>query len=423
MDDREIELIDYIRVFWRQKWIILATLVVAMGSAWLLSEVPESTYRASASLLLMPPLATEIDADNLSSSLPATVYKELATSTTVLKRILEGADLTSPLTLEQLRSSLSISVESFKAESEGLQPEPLLLHFSVKGSYPEELLAIGSAWIHSFSELYGSVFQDRTSRSHAYISENYQQVEGELALVSEERIRFLADHPVEVLTVERSSLRNRLLSAHTALDEAESELATAIAYFEAGGTMPVSRGSDYMLSESIDPYTLRGALLAGLSVEQFEDLLSARIQTLQAETDVLSDKLLNKQHVLDEAISGLNELDVRINILGESAAFLSSRLQAAKLALAETPDPIHIINEPLVSQPAISPRKLTNIAVAGFLSLMIGTLLAFFVDYLQRVREREQASQVEIPDSSDVAKNTLDARARRDNRQDRSKSD
>jgi len=58
----------------------------------------------------------------------------------------------------------------------------------------------------------------------------------------------------------------------------------------------------------------------------------------------------------------------------------------------QTPEPIRVIDEPLVPRSPIAPKKTTNIAVAGFLGLMVGTLLAFFVDYLARVWKQESDS-------------------------------
>ena len=58
----------------------------------------------------------------------------------------------------------------------------------------------------------------------------------------------------------------------------------------------------------------------------------------------------------------------------------------------QTPEPIRVIGEPLLPRSPIAPKKTTNIAIAGFLGLMMGTLLAFFVDYLARVRKQESDS-------------------------------
>jgi len=59
----------------------------------------------------------------------------------------------------------------------------------------------------------------------------------------------------------------------------------------------------------------------------------------------------------------------------------------------------------MVSEQPISPRLTTNMAIAGFLGLMMGTLLAFFVDYLQRVRESEELEKRETPEALEEPSN------------------
>jgi len=90
MDDYEVELIDYLRVLWRRKWIILVTFVTAVLAAYFASAMLPSTYQVRTSLLLLPPLASELDAAAIGSTLAADVYQELAVSTTVLQSVLDA---------------------------------------------------------------------------------------------------------------------------------------------------------------------------------------------------------------------------------------------------------------------------------------------------------------------------------------------
>ena len=52
MGDREIELIDYIRVLWRQKWIVLGCMVVAIVLSVLFVGLQPTAYSGSTEILL-----------------------------------------------------------------------------------------------------------------------------------------------------------------------------------------------------------------------------------------------------------------------------------------------------------------------------------------------------------------------------------
>lgn len=393
MPEREVEFIDIIRVLWRQKWVILATFVVAVGTAWVLSGIPDPIYQASTSLLLLPPLSSDLSAST-DSSIPSAIYEELAVSTSVLQSILDSLDLElgSKHTLEQLSKEVTVNAMSYSTSAGGSPREQVRLRMSIKGSNPDELTAIAQAWIDAFTTIFGAISQDRTARSYNYILQNYEQTEMELANAVNERIVLLAEHALESMRVEKNIVQNRLTTVREELYAAQSEWETTQAYLASRSEASFRSPSQIILSDTIDPNTLSGALLFGLTAQQFQTLILARIETLQDETDQLRAELDTTQHTIDSTEASLNELDRQIVLLSESSVFLSSRLQSARLALVETPALIQVIDEPMASSNPISDRKIANVVIAGFLGLMLGALFAFMVDYLLRVREREEAA-------------------------------
>ncbi|MFC2078663.1 GNVR domain-containing protein [Candidatus Bipolaricaulota bacterium] len=390
MEERQIELIDFIRVCWRQKWIIIVTIVVAVVTAWLLSEVPVSTYRSTSSVLLMPSLASELDAVPTSNSLSPQGYEKLAISTSVLFRVLETADVPDQLSLKELLANLSVSGAQLGISTSESTPKPVLLRMALRGYDVEDLASITQAWIDAFTAEYEAMFEDSAARSHSYILENYHQTEADLRRAAQERVLFLSEHPVAIFKAELATLALQMNSLQLEIQAAELELNTLDAHPDLSGLQSQVNPSAFTPSDTISPYTLSGALLLGIPIEQLRTLLSARIGTLSTEVGALRADLLTKQATLDSAEAEVVELDRRLALLTETAAFLSSRLQAATLALAETPDPIRVIDEPVVVEHPVSTRKTTDMLVAGVIGLLLGTMLAFFADYLQRVREREQ---------------------------------
>ena len=60
MEEYEVDLRDYFHVLWKQKWIVIATFVVAVVTALGISYSLPEVYETRTSLLIQPPLAKEV---------------------------------------------------------------------------------------------------------------------------------------------------------------------------------------------------------------------------------------------------------------------------------------------------------------------------------------------------------------------------
>jgi succinoglycan biosynthesis transport protein ExoP len=393
MEENQVELIDYLRILWRQKWVIAATFVAAVAVAWVTSRAVNPTYQTETSLLLLPPLSTQLGAEAVGSRLAPEAYEELAVSTSLLQSVVEKLELPESESIDALKKRFSVSVKRLSSQGE------LLLRTTVTGTDPDRLPDIAGAWTAAFADTYGELFQDRIARSYTYVSENYVETGAELAALIEERTFFLADHPLVVLSAEVEALGATLTSNSVKILQARQELGTAEAYLAARERSRVSQLPTLVLTSDVDPHTLAGALAFGLSADEYGGLVEARIEDLERDTRTISEQLAAKQQTLDAAEATLSELNRNIGLLEEAHGRLALKLQDAKIALAETPEPIRVIDEPLTPRTSIAPKKTTNIAVAGFLGLMLGTLLAFFVDYLARVHKEERTPAEDERDS------------------------
>ena len=386
MKDHEVEFIDYLRILWRQKWVIAVTFVAAVIAALGASMAMEPTYEIETSLLLLPPLSSELGAEPVGSRLAPEAYEELSVSTTLLAAVRQDVGLSEDVSIATLKRHFSVTVKRLSSGGE------FLLTASIRNSDPGRLFEIAAAWTRSFTNVYGELFQDRTMRSFSYISENYASTDEELGTLIDERTAFLSENPIEVLRAEIEALRATLTGQSLTLLSRQQELEMVVAYLSARGRGRDDSLSTYVITSDIDPNTLAGALAFGLSAEEYREIVDAQIQALERSTLTIGEELAEKQQRIDVAEATLAELDRKIALLESAHANLSQKLQEAKIALAEIPDPIRVIDEPLAPTSPIAPSKKSNIAVAGFLGLLVGTLLAFFVDYLTRVREQETAT-------------------------------
>jgi len=384
MEEREVQLIDYLRVVWRQKWVILVTFLAAIVAAWGGSQVVVPVYKTETSLLLLPPLSSELGAEPAGSRLAPEAYAELAVSTSLLQMMIERLDLPASVTIKDLKDRFSVSVKRLSSGSE------LLLTASIRGSDPAQLPDMANTWTELFTETYGELFQDRVARSYTYVNDNYEETEAELEALIEQRTAFLDNHPLVVQRAEATALQAMLESNLHRLLNTQQEWKTAEAYLSAQQDDRDTDSPSFTVMSDLDPYTLLGALAFGIPAEEYARIAAIRMEDLEQNTAKISVDLAALQQEIDVAAATLSELDHKINLLRQARGVLSTRLQEAKLALAETPEPIRVIDEPLAPRSQITPKNTTNIAVAGFLGLMVGMLLAFFLDYLERVREQER---------------------------------
>jgi len=384
VEDPEVELIDYLRVLWRQKWIILVTFVAAVLAAYFASTMSPSTYQVRTSLLLLPPLASELNAAATGSTLAPEAYRELAVSTSILQSVLNSTDMSSGMDVWDLRKHLSVSVTQLSAS--GTTGSQIILKAALAGSDPELLVRLAQAWTAAFSTKFGDLFQDQTTRSYDYIRENHAETEAELEALIAQRIAFLGEHPIDTWKAERDALRSQYSASKIAVLRAGQELENAQAFLGARENGTLRGLPTYVLTSDVSLETLTGALALGLSAGEFAEMTEARLASLEQSTTALAAELSSKEQEITSAEAALSELDRRISLLESSLGELSGKLLNARIAKAETPDPIRVIDEPLAPKAAIARNKKMNIAVAGILGLMVGVLLAFFYDYIARMQ-------------------------------------
>ncbi|MFC2105556.1 GumC family protein [Candidatus Bipolaricaulota bacterium] len=451
MEERDagdtVELIDYLRVLWRQKWIIALTVLTAVVTVWFLSDIPEPKYRISASLLLLPPLASELNVDTSSAVWAPEAYKQLALSTKVLQSVIDQLSLSpdeSVPTVTGLRGIMSVDVSAVGSLYDS-RARQIFLSLTMTCSNAAQTCHVIEVWIQTFSETFESLFQDRTARSYEYVSQNASDTQAELQAMLEQQELLLLETPIDSLRSYHALLQSRLDSIRTGLANARRAFSKTKSLVAALENELALQPVVYVLAQSISPDSLVG-VASELSAREIETLasiqvrseelnstyisLDSRIASNRAEVQALEDEIRyleqseqetvlllgETNHQLVEAEAQLHELEREIALLESAYGTLMGQLQNARIALAETPNPIQIIDEPFIPEQAIASRKTANVGIAGFLGLMLGTLLAFFLDYLQRVREREKALQLEAEQDLEILSREEPAKVTQDDR-------
>jgi capsular polysaccharide biosynthesis protein len=87
----EIDLREYIRTLWKNKWIIIILVIISVLAAGLYSKyITKPKYQARATLLILPSTyKTSLELDTL----PINTYRSLAVTDSIKNKIIEEVDL------------------------------------------------------------------------------------------------------------------------------------------------------------------------------------------------------------------------------------------------------------------------------------------------------------------------------------------
>lgn len=86
MEEYEVNLGDYIRILWKEKWVVILTFLAAVGVALGISFATPRQYQVQTALLILPPLARDIGGGLTGTVLSPESYKGLALAGDLLEK-------------------------------------------------------------------------------------------------------------------------------------------------------------------------------------------------------------------------------------------------------------------------------------------------------------------------------------------------
>ncbi len=155
-DEYEIDLKEYIKVLWDEKWVIIGLFIIAVLIAGIYSQFfIEPQYEAKSTLLILPSkYKTSLEV----STLPIETYRNLALTDSMRASIIEELDLQNsdgePYTISDLAGMMSLEIQGITGNSranDSSNQAPLMV-LKIKGSDPEILSKIANVWANNFME-------------------------------------------------------------------------------------------------------------------------------------------------------------------------------------------------------------------------------------------------------------------------------
>ena len=412
-DEYEVDLRDYLHVLWEGKWIIIFTFLVAVATALALSYSTPKQYQTQTSLLLLPPLSTEVGGEVTGTVFSPETYKRLAVVSDLLQEVINQVYPNGGgCSVDSLRSHIKIDVEKTAAKDFPGR-FPLYLTMTISGTDPEKLPQLARAWAKKFTERNSQLFLSRTAQSYDYIKQSFDEVEKSLLAKENDLTLYQQKNPEPVMQATVTALQDEYTSYLQQLPDEMLQLTDQQARLSSLKEALSTQPEHFTVARGLSRQALWNFLAAGVSSQKIDSLpslsiqdqvlndtyvnlqqevsdteatvkgLQASVEYLQSKADQTRKAFEEKQGQLVAIQAQLDKMNRDIKVLDGTYTSLSNKLQQAKIAQVETPDPIRTVEAPLVPSRSIAPNKKMNLAVAGVLGLFLGTLLAFFAHYVQ----------------------------------------
>ncbi len=333
MDKNEIELIDYLNILWKRKWLILILTSFFILAAGIISFLQPPQWEVDA--IIMPSkFLIQIEGGPLKEVLPVGP-KQIAGQ---INQAVYNNLIAAELNLD-IRKLPRLKAENIKDTN--------LVQVSVKGKDIEKAkLILNSLFNHLKKELNAQAdIETKGINSEVKSKEiekltlegEFDEAKNELTLIKRRR-QDIAKEMTDIRkkTEELEKQRHLILKKK---NRSESEILAMLLY------------STTIQQNSMNHNTLN-------------ELLGSKKN---------EGKIINLERESKERL--INQIKNEIDILNER----KGRIDFAQL-----------IKEPTSSLKPVSPKKTINILIAGILGLIIFTLLAFFLEYLEKQRAKSK---------------------------------
>ncbi len=367
MEEYEVDLRDYLEVIWKRKWIIILVTVVAVGVAAAYSYTQPNEYKTQGIYEL-----TELKAvvDKSSNETRIKINYALKNQPYFDLREIEVLSKEELFTILNSRSLVQkvVTSDEFSQTSwaQNNQPDKLipwvarnldvqiinseLLKFEIRGAKEPDFLRDMVVYLAKGAE------EELAQRILSQIGREKEQ-EGKRREILESDKKKLESQVESRIKSLKAEYQDNITGLRKKIEEIEST--------EKYKNVPVGE-----YETTMEGFALR---------EQY-GALNQRLTSLQRDLDRLNltpHKFFpNLYDNLNSIEDQINQIDRRINSLTRLESEFSKGNK-----LLEPLDP------PYLPAGVVGPNRKMNIAVAGVLGIFLGTLLAFFVEYMSKPRE------------------------------------
>lgn len=386
----EIDLRQLIESIWRRRWFIASLVIAAVAAAGVLSYfVLPPRYESSITVDLLVPQATEL-------GLNPAVFEALATSNRVLEAMVQLGFL--DMTPDRVRGSIAVS----------LSKDSRLLTVTTRAQSASQAQQLAVLWYEAFRQEAGAYAQERVAQRLDVAEAELAARESMYSAARDALNAFDSTVMLPVMEARLESLQAELVEAEERLrtltqstipaDEARLQaiqLALAEQPQVLGGShvmvVPVDSGAGVTTSDvtMLNPVYLQ--LRQDLASTQTRlatnrrsaELLSTVVAELPAQIEALQASLIAYR---EERARLEREVNALKPMVDEARAQRDTLLALQRAADAAVPA---VVSDPALPSAPVAPRKLLNMALAGFLAAFVGIFGALIMEFWTTGKEEQ----------------------------------
>ncbi len=401
--EEAIDLRYYVKVVLRYwKWIAVLTVVAMVAAALVSALLLPPSYRATATVVVVSPkyqVAFDSPIESVDAGGSATSYGSMAKSAYLTAQIIEQLGHALPAELRTPRGLNRLLTASFSRTSD-------LIELEVRHSDPQVAADVANAWaavfVQQINDLYSQSAGDVQQLEQLIESAEQKLQAAELALLEFQRtnpatvltetIRVqseaLADYVraetnVDLALQDALSLKAQLQAADAASPTLTSNLAVLLTELNALGARrvlgpPIQISLDVSSLANMEP---------SQQIQQLDNLiatLQAKKVALAAAGDQVPDKILEAQYELQQAQSEMNRLMDARDVAREAHLILLRKTEELRIAAQVNPSEMRIASSAEVPGNPLPTSTVLNVAAAGIVALLVGSLGALVWEYLRK---------------------------------------
>ena len=398
MQEKEIDLREYINVLLKRKSIIIIIFLIAIITATLVSYfVLQPVYEANVIITVTKPkinnsLVDEISLEN---------YKNLIRDVKIEEELIQKLNLDkSPLELTPYALDQMLTIELPKSTN--------LLKMNLQASNPKLTKDIINTWATLFVEKNKKLYFDEVKKFETNVEDRLKLAEQDFFEIEEKLMKFDENDNVETIknemtyeTAKITAFKSRLINIQISLEKENAkkeQIITAINKQEKVLKLKKSIVDDQFFRQLTS--TISDANLTYISevtnpiyYNLAQQLISTNISinSLIAEENQLTQNIVDFNASLEELRKELTEkrlifarLDREYSVKGRLFNSVFQQAEKLRLSSAEEADLLKITSLAYEPRAPISPNKKLNILIAGVLGLFVGIFVAFFLEFWQK---------------------------------------
>ena len=384
----EVNLLDYCRVIWKRRWLIGGLFAASVLTSMVVSLLMPKIYESTASLL--PSLDTKDGAglgallaasgaggavQSLGISLPGTPATPIDLFVAMLKSRIMADEVIRKLNLRDLYEAKTMqdTRKALEGDTKITVTKEKVIKITVEAKSPQLASDIANFYVANLDHLNQTLNVSKAGQNRAFIERRLGETQVNLVKAEEA----LKDFQTQNKTV-----------AVEAQSKAMIEAAAMIQGQITAQEVQLQVMSSYLSPDNPELSRVRS------SIEELKKQLYLLESGKGGKGMLPGDRLHPAMVTVPKLALDYGRLLRELKVQETLYALLTSQLEQAKLAEARDTPTVQVLDQAIPAERKSKPRILLNTIIAGVLALFVGIFLAFFLEYLDRMRTSHPPAQI-----------------------------